>query len=144
MRAKWWRGWQLAAGDKREGSGVLDRSNMAGSHSYFSFTLLCIRIAHCVSKRYPVPQGSLPANGVHANFSNLSLPFRAQKALLRLMCSTLLLLSLHYCKHVRQSRQFRYPQCITHTPPRPHREASRMKNCPCLGLYTWRHGNRTT
>lgn len=28
---------------EREKSRVPDRSNMAGSHSYFSFTLLCIR-----------------------------------------------------------------------------------------------------
>lgn len=69
LRGRW--GWQQAVGGKegegtREGkkdrkSRVLDRSNMAGSHSYFSFTLLCIRTWF---QKVPKPQGSLPANTV--------------------------------------------------------------------------------
>lgn len=67
-------------------------------------------------------------------------PIPLTKAFLRLMRSSLLLLSLYYCKHVRRGSSILLPT-MYHFPPGPHREASCVKNCPCLGPYTGRHGN---
>lgn len=73
MTAKRWEGEREKRGEgkgEKKESRILDKSNMAGSHSYFSFTLLCIRTCF---QRYPSPKEAFQQT-LFANFSNLSLP----------------------------------------------------------------------
>lgn len=111
-------------GKKNKKTGILDRSNAAGSHSYFSFTLLCIRAWF---QRYPSPEEAFQQT-VFANFSSLSLPFgvsarAAQKGLLLPLLQ--LLLSLCRRKVNTWGRLVHLPllQCITN---RSHRKVTNI------------------
>lgn len=69
--SEWWWWWGGREWGKKK-SRILDRSNMAGSHGYFSFTLVCI---HTWFQKHPSPKEAFQ-RALFANFSNLVTPSR--------------------------------------------------------------------
>lgn len=100
---------------KKKNSGVLDRSNMARSHSYFSFTLLCI----CARiQRFPSPKEAFQRTAVCQFFKPVT-PFFGVSVCARtkgllLVLPRLLLSSFPVLReHVRRCRS--PPTIHTHT-----------------------------